>query len=70
MEHATLSSFTVLHKLEAIEKEVLNLKISILTKFVPTGKKAHSFKGILKGVDVSDKDIARAKNTLCSKVKV
>jgi len=70
MGHTTLNNFTVLHKLETIEKEVLNLKISILKKITTTGKKITSFKGILKGVDVTDKDITLAKKSLCSKVKI
>ena len=70
MGHTTLNNFTVLHKLETIEKEVLNLKISILKKITTTGKKITSSKGILKGVDVTDKDITLAKKSLCSKVKI
>lgn len=69
MSHAQLNNLKVLHKLETIEKEVINLKLSILKKFVPAGKKATSFKGILKGVDVADEDIAVAKKSLYSKVR-
>ena len=69
MSHAQLNNLKVLHKLEAIEKEVINLKLSILKKFVPAGKKAASFKGILKGVDVTDEDITVAKKFLYSKVR-
>lgn len=69
MSHAQLNNLNVLHKLETIEKEVINLKLSILKKFVPAGKKTASLKGILKGVDVTDGDIAVAKKSLYSKVR-
>ncbi len=61
------SSPDMLHKLETIEKEVMGLKLSILKKLTPTGKKTISLKGILKGVDITDKDIASAKQSLYSK---
>ncbi|OGQ51087.1 MAG: hypothetical protein A3J24_13125 [Deltaproteobacteria bacterium RIFCSPLOWO2_02_FULL_53_8] len=70
MEHAAQNSLKTLHKIEAIEKELLTLKISVLKKFTPTGRKMRSFKGILKGVQVSDKDIALAKKGLCNKIKI
>lgn len=63
-------SVDMLRKIETIEKEVMDLKLSILKKLTPTGKKIISLKGILKGVDVTDEDIASAKNSLYNKVKV
>lgn len=70
MEHAPLNNLKVLHKLETIEKEVMSLKLSILKKFAPTGKKTTSFRGILKGVDITNEDIASAKKSLYSKTRV
>ncbi|MGO8991337.1 MAG: hypothetical protein ACLQGU_09725 [bacterium] len=58
----------ILQKIESIEKEVKDLKVSVLKKLVPTGKKAVSLKGILKGVEVTDEDINSAKKSLYSKV--
>jgi hypothetical protein len=58
----------ILHKIETIEKEVVNLKLSVLKKLTPAGKKVISLKGILKGVDITEKDIASAKKSLYSKI--
>jgi hypothetical protein len=60
----------VLRKIETIEKEVIDLKLSVLKKLTPTGKKVISLKGILKSVDITDKDIASVKKSLCSKIKI
>jgi hypothetical protein len=58
----------LLHKIETIEKEIADLKLTVLRKLTPTGKKSISLKGILKGVDVTDEDIASAKKSLYSKI--
>ena len=75
MEEVTVTKQTIpksavdmLQKIEAIEKEVKDLKLSILKKLAPTGKKAVSLKGILKSVEVTDEDIHSAKKSLYSKV--
>ena len=60
----------ILHKIETIEKEVKDLKLSVLKKLTPTGKKVISLKGILKGIDVTGKDIASAKKSLYSKIGI
>lgn len=57
------------HKIEFIEKELMDLKLSILKKLTPPGKRIHSLKGILKGIDVTDEDIKAAKKSLYSKVR-
>ena len=62
------STVDMLQKIEAIEKEVKDLKVSVLKKLAPTGKKAVSLKGILKGIEVNDEDINSAKKSLYSKV--
>jgi len=59
----------LLHKIETIENDVKNLKLSVLKKLAPSAKKNISFKGILKGIDITEKDIALAKKSLCSKIK-
>jgi hypothetical protein len=69
MGHAQLSNLKALHKLETIEKEVRELKLSILKKFAPTGKKTTSFRGILKGVDITDADVSAAKKSLYGKTR-
>ena len=58
----------ILHKIETIEKEVIDLKLSVLKKLAPTGNKIISLKGILKGIDITDKDITSAKKSLYSKI--
>ena len=56
----------MLHKIETIEKEVMGLKLSVLKKLTPTGRKTISLKGIFKGIDITDKDISSAKKSLYS----
>jgi hypothetical protein len=60
----------VLQKIENIEKEVMDLKLSVLKKLTPAHRKVVSVRGILKGVDITDKDIRSAKKSLYSKVRV
>jgi transcription elongation factor len=63
-------SSDILHKLEGIEKEITAIKLSILKKLTPTRKKVVSLKGIIKGVDITDDDIAFTQHSLYSKIKV
>ena len=58
----------MLQKIEAIEKEVMDLKVYVLKKLAPTGKKVVSLKGILKSIEITDEDINSAKRSLYSKV--
>ena len=68
MKHtATIDIIDMLHKIETIEKEVMNLKLSVIKELKPSGKKVISLKGILKGIEVSEKDITSAKKSLYSK---
>lgn len=60
----------MLHKIETIEKEIVDLKLTVLKKLTPTGKKVVSLKGILKGVDITDEDITSAKKSLYSKIGI
>jgi len=69
MKHtATKSTVEMLHKIETIEKEVMSLKLSVLKKLTPTKQNVVSLKGILKNVEISEKDITAAKKSLYSKV--
>jgi hypothetical protein len=71
MKQATLkSSSEILHKIENIEKEMLNLRLTVLKKLTPSPKRVVSLKGVLGNVDISDEDIRQAKKTLTSKVSV
>ena len=71
MKQATAkSTVDMLHKIETIEKAVMHLKLSVLKKLIPSGKKTISLKGILKGVDITDKDISSAKKSLYSKIGI
>jgi hypothetical protein len=69
MEHAAAkSTVDILHKIETIEKEIIDLKLTVLKELTPTGKKVISLKGILKGVEITEQDINAAKKSLYSKV--
>jgi len=71
MKHlATKNTAELLHKIASLEKEVSNLKLSVLKKLTPTGKKVVTLKGILKGIDISEKDIAAAKKSLYGKISI
>ena len=61
------STVDILHRIEVIEKEVLDLKLSVLKELTPSGKKNISLKGILKGVEITEKDIAAAQKSLYNK---
>jgi len=66
---AAKGTVDVLHKIETIEKQVMDLKLSVLKKMSPSGQKVISLKGILKGVSITEQDIAAAKKSLYSKVQ-
>ena len=69
MKHAAAkSTVDMLHKIESIEKEVMGLKLSVLKKLAPSSQNIISLKGILKGVEISEKDIKSVKKSLYSKV--
>jgi len=71
MKHAnTKSNVEILHKIETIENEVMNLKLSVLKGLAPSEKKVISLKGILKGVEISEQDIASAQESLYDKVEL
>jgi len=58
------STAAILHKIENIEKEVLDLKLSILKDISPAKKSVISLKGIIKGVNITEEEIASAKKSL------
>ena len=64
---STKSIIDILHKIESIEKEVMNLKISVLNGLTPSKKKIVSLKGILKGIEITEQDINAVKKSLYSK---
>jgi hypothetical protein len=64
------NSANLLRKIEAIEKEVMDLKRSVLRDLNPSRKKIISLKGILKGIDVTDQDIARTQKSLYGKIRI
>ena len=67
---ATESTVEMIHKIENIEKQVMDLKLSVLKNMSPYEKKVISLKGILKGIDITEKDISGAKKSLYGKVKL
>ena len=60
----------ILHKIETIEKEVMDLKLSVLKDISPSGIKVISLKGILKGVDITEQDYDTAKKSLYDKSRI
>lgn len=60
----------VLHKIETIEEEILDLKLSVLKKLTPSKKNLISLKGILKGAEISEADIDEAKKSLYGKIAI
>ena len=59
----------ILLKIRAVEKDIVDLKLSILKTFAPSHKKNVSLKGIKKGIKINDKDISSAKKSLYSTIK-
>ena len=71
MKHsAAEDSLPLLHKIEALEKEVLQIKLSLLQGATPARGKIVKLRGILKGVDITDKDITAAQKSLSSKIRI
>ncbi len=71
MKQKTLNNTDdILFKIETIEKDVMDLKRSILKRRTPTEKKIISLKGTLKGINITDKDITSAKKSLYSKIGI
>ena len=69
MKHAAATSTVdMLHKIEALEKDILDLKLTVIKSLSPSSPKTISLKGILKGVTISERDIAGAKKSLYSKM--
>jgi len=60
----------MLDKILAIEKDVVALKLSVLKKLGPTGKKIAKLKAIVPNVEISEEDIAFAKGTLYGKTRI
>lgn len=71
MKQAALNdTASILRRIEIIEKEVVDLKFSVLKKLTPSVKKIVSLKGIIKGVDISEEDVAQAKKSLYGKPQI
>ena len=71
MKHLSVkSSSEILHRIELIEKEVSDLKMTLLKVISTSDKKIISLKGIIKGFDITNQDITSAKKSLYSNVKI
>ena len=68
MKHA--AAVDILGQIETIEKDILNLKLSVLKRFAPTGKKTVKLRGILRGNDITDDDINAAQKSLYDKIVI
>ncbi len=60
----------LIHKIEAIEDEILDIKFSILKKLSPSKKNLVSLKGIFKDIEISEEEIEEAKKSLYSKIEI
>jgi len=68
MKHkSSKNTVDILHKIETIEKEIMDLKITILNGLKPSKQKIISLKGILKGIEITEQDITTAQKSLYSK---
>jgi hypothetical protein len=72
MEHAEEIEETanILLKIRAVEKDIVELKLTVLKSLTPSHRRIVSLKGIMKDVDVNGRDISAAKKSLYGKVKV
>ncbi len=59
-----------LSQIAAIERDIALLKSSVLRKITPSGKRIAKLKGVIKGVEVSEADIAAARKSLYGSVKI
>jgi hypothetical protein len=66
----TTNNSDILHKIESIEKELIELKLSVLKNLTPSKKNIISLKGILKGIEISEEEIDKAKKSLYSRIKI
>ena len=69
-QSTTTSNSDILHKIESIEKELIELKLSVLKRLTPSKKNIISLKGILKGIEISEKEIDKAKKSLYSRIQI
>jgi hypothetical protein len=60
----------LLNRIEAIEQDVRALKLTILKKMHPQGKKPISLRGVLKGIEITDHDIKLARKSLYGKIGI
>lgn len=59
-----------LDKILAIEKDVMALKLTVLKKVRPSGKKVLKLQGIMKGIIIDEDDITEAKKGLYGRIPV
>ena len=69
-QSTTTNNSNILHKIESIEKELIELKLSVLKSLTPSKKNIISLKGILKGIEISEEEIDKAKKSLYSRIKI
>ena len=50
----------ILHKIETIEKDVMELKLTVLKKLAPSKKNIIKLGGIIKGVAINENDINKS----------
>ena len=69
-QSTTTNNDDILHKIESIEKELIELKFSVLKRLTPSKKNIISLKGILKGIEISAEEIEEAQKSLYSRIKI
>jgi len=65
---AVKNTIEILRKVESIEKEIKDLKLTLLKNITPSTRKPITLKGVLKGVEVTEEDVSSAKKSLYSKI--
>jgi hypothetical protein len=63
-------AFELLGKLDAVQKDMTALKLSLLKKLAPSKEKVVKLRGVLKDVDISEMDIADAQKSLYGKIEI
>lgn len=57
----------IINRIEAIERDIASLKLSVLKNWSPSGRRIARLKGIVKDAEITDRDIAAAKRSLYGK---
>lgn len=68
MKHAAEGEISALSRVADLERDIALLKSSLLKTSTPSSARVVKLKGVLKGVDVTEEDIAAARRSLHSTI--